>query len=368
MPTALMQIVIRVLMAADLNLASTALTPRYRRLRVVHVPPFPERHASDRHRSVGGLCLLNVYLTVINHSLVIVEVAIRRRLLKFPAQTLLRLGHRRDRRELLQQRVPPKGTLDRQRRVSRFHPAVFSLQHLDLLVEQILRQLVCGLQPTPLEHVAVADRALLKVTLLISGGLRLPTESLHHGAVALRLRVACRIVRVYLHIRGRIRGPVRVILVLHVGLAGDVRRRRQGRLAAGRVRAVHAVAVDLVGGRATMRRQRSLDLRRKAIDERRRRGVTQLKTRSDDLLLNGHHSRASRTLMHSGGSYHLIALVLSLGRADRHPVVAWFDHCIRGHGHCSSRKCSPFRGKSLASIRTHRRVLRTALRFNSIRR
>lgn len=72
----------------------------------------------------------------------IVEVAIRRRLLKFPAQTLLRLGHRRDRRELLQQRVPPKGTLDRQRRVSRFHPAVFSLQHLDLLVEQILRQLV----------------------------------------------------------------------------------------------------------------------------------------------------------------------------------------------------------------------------------
>lgn len=105
------------------------------------------------------------------------------------------------------------------------------------------------------------------MTLLISGGLRLPTESLHHGAVALWLRVACRIVRVYLHIRGRIRGPVRVILVLHVGLAGDVRRRRQGRLAAGRVRAVHAVAVDLVGGRATMRRQRSLDLRRKAARE-----------------------------------------------------------------------------------------------------
>lgn len=52
MSTALMQVVIRVLMTGDLNLASTALTSRYRRLRVVHVPPLPERHASDRHRSV----------------------------------------------------------------------------------------------------------------------------------------------------------------------------------------------------------------------------------------------------------------------------------------------------------------------------
>lgn len=164
---------VRVLMAADLNLASTALTPRYRRLGIVHVPPLPQRHAADRHRSVGfavnliavnltqrrvhieehlmymyipvgGLRLLNIYLTVVNHSLVIVEVArtIRRRLLKLPAQPLLRLGHRRDRRELLQQCVSAEGTLDRQSGVPRLHAAVFSLQHFDLLIEQILRQLV----------------------------------------------------------------------------------------------------------------------------------------------------------------------------------------------------------------------------------
>lgn len=81
---------------------------------------------------------------MINHSLVIIEIAraIRRRLLKLPAQSLLRLGHGRDRCELLQQRVSPKGTLNRQRRIPRLHTAVFPLQHLDLLVEQILRQLV----------------------------------------------------------------------------------------------------------------------------------------------------------------------------------------------------------------------------------
>lgn len=163
---ALVQVMVCVLMAADLNLASTALTPRYRRLRIVYVPPLPQRHAADRHRSVGfavslvamnltqrrvriekhlmymyipigGLRLLNVYLTVVNHSLVIVEVArtIRRRFLKLPAQSLLCLGHRRNRRELLQQRVPSEGTLDCQRGVPRLYAAVFPLQHLDLLVE-----------------------------------------------------------------------------------------------------------------------------------------------------------------------------------------------------------------------------------------
>jgi hypothetical protein len=91
------------------------------------------------------------------------------------------------------------------------------------------------------------------------------------------------------------------------------------------------------------------------IDERRWRGVTQLKTRPDDPLLNGHHPRASRTLMHSGCSYHLIAMVLRLRRADRHPVTAWLDHRVRYH-HCSSRKFSPFRRMERASLRwpTHR--------------
>lgn len=50
--TALVQAMIRVLMAANLNLASTALTPRYRRLGIVHVPPLPQRHAADRYRPV----------------------------------------------------------------------------------------------------------------------------------------------------------------------------------------------------------------------------------------------------------------------------------------------------------------------------
>lgn len=69
MPAALVQAVIRVLMAGDLNLASAALTPRYRRLGIVHVPPLPQRHAPDRHRSVGirsrfsGLNEFNPYLT-----------------------------------------------------------------------------------------------------------------------------------------------------------------------------------------------------------------------------------------------------------------------------------------------------------------
>lgn len=94
------------------------------------------------------------------------------------------------------------------------------------------------------------------------------------------------------------------------------------------------------------------------IDERCRRGVTQLKTRSDDPLLDGHHPRASRTLVHSGSSYYLVTVVLGLRRADRHPVAAWLDHRVRDH-HCSSREFSPFRGMSRALLRwrTHRRVL-----------
>lgn len=105
------------------------------------------------------------------------------------------------------------------------------------------------------------------MTLLIAGGLRLPAVALDHGTIALRLRVARRIVRIDLHVGSRIRRPVRVILALHVGLAGDVRRRRQGRLAAGRVRAVHAVAVDLAGGCTAVRRQGPLHLRREAARE-----------------------------------------------------------------------------------------------------
>lgn len=100
------------------------------------------------------------------------------------------------------------------------------------------------------------------MTLLICSGLRLSAEALYNGAVALRLRVAGRAVRrIYLHARGGIRRRS-VILALHVRLAGDVRRRRQGRLTTGRVRAVHAVAVDLA--RIAVRHQGPLHLRREA--------------------------------------------------------------------------------------------------------
>lgn len=103
------------------------------------------------------------------------------------------------------------------------------------------------------------------MTLLIPG-LRLPAEALHYGAVALRLRVTRCIVRIDLHTRSRIRRSVGVILILHVGLAGDVRCRRQGCLTAGRrVHAVHAVAVDLASGCVAVRRQGSLHLRREAV-------------------------------------------------------------------------------------------------------
>lgn len=68
--------------------------------------------------------------------------------------------------------------------------------------------------------------------------------------------------RIYLHARGGIRGRS-VILTLHVRLAGDVRRRRQGRLTTGRrVCAVHAVAVDLT--RIAVRYQGPLHLCREA--------------------------------------------------------------------------------------------------------
>lgn len=101
------------------------------------------------------------------------------------------------------------------------------------------------------------------MTLLICGGLRLPAKALHYGTVALRLRVARRAVRrIYLHVRRGIRGRP-VILALHVGLAGDVRCRRQRRLTTGRrVRTVHAVAVDLT--RIAVRYQGPLQLRREA--------------------------------------------------------------------------------------------------------
>lgn len=62
---------------------------------------------------------------------------------------------------------------------------------------------------------------------------------------------------------------MRVILVLHVGLSGNVRRRRQGRLITGRrVRAVHAVAVNLTRGRAAVRCQGPLHLLREAAEKR----------------------------------------------------------------------------------------------------
>lgn len=78
------------------------------------------------------------------------------------AHALLRLGHRRNRRELLHHRVVPEGALDREGGVSCLDTAVLALQQFDLLVQQILRQLIRILNAGPLEHFAVTpDRALL---------------------------------------------------------------------------------------------------------------------------------------------------------------------------------------------------------------
>lgn len=79
-----------------------------------------------------------------------------------PAHALLRLGHRRNRCELLHHRVVPEGALDREGGVACLDTAVLALQQFDLLVQQILRQLIRILNPGPLEHFAVTpDRALL---------------------------------------------------------------------------------------------------------------------------------------------------------------------------------------------------------------
>lgn len=79
-----------------------------------------------------------------------------------PAHALLRLGHRRNRRELLHHRVVPEGALDREGGVACLDTAVLALQQFDLLVQQILRQLIRILNAGPLEHFAVTpDRALL---------------------------------------------------------------------------------------------------------------------------------------------------------------------------------------------------------------
>lgn len=131
----LMDIMICVLMTGNLDLAPAALTSRYRRLRILRVPPLSQRHAPDGHGSVRRLRLLNVNLTMIDHLIVLVHARSSiRRLLQFSAQPFLRFGHRGDRRELLQQRVSPESALNGQRGVPRLHTAVLSLQHLDLLV------------------------------------------------------------------------------------------------------------------------------------------------------------------------------------------------------------------------------------------
>lgn len=137
--TALMDIMVSVRMPGDLNLAPAALAPRYGRLRVLHVPPFSEGHAPNGHRPVRRLWLLNINLTMIGHSFVLVHIRSPiLRLLQLPAQPFFSLGHRSDRRKLLQQGVSTERSLDRQRGVPRLHAAVLSLQHLDLFIQEVL--------------------------------------------------------------------------------------------------------------------------------------------------------------------------------------------------------------------------------------
>lgn len=98
----LMYIVIRVWMTSYLNFAPAALAPRYRWLRVLHVPPLSQRHASDRHWPVCCLRLLYINLTVINHPLVLVCVWNSLRcLLELSAKPFLCFRHGCDSSEFL---------------------------------------------------------------------------------------------------------------------------------------------------------------------------------------------------------------------------------------------------------------------------
>lgn len=151
----------------DLNFATSCLTPGYGRaaakLRAIDVDdaslaPLPQGHAPDGSGPVYGRLVvlhllvrlgLNVYLArvvllvlmVVGRQVLILLLTFCH-LLELTAHTLLSLGHGRYRRELLQQGVATKRPLNRQRGVSRLDATVLSLQHLYLLVQEVLRQLV----------------------------------------------------------------------------------------------------------------------------------------------------------------------------------------------------------------------------------
>lgn len=59
-------------------------------------------------------------------------------------QSFLRLDHLGDMRELFDELVPAKSSLDGDGRFARSRAAIFAFEQLDLLLQQVLRQFVTG--------------------------------------------------------------------------------------------------------------------------------------------------------------------------------------------------------------------------------
>uniref|UniRef100_A0A182MEY2 Uncharacterized protein n=1 Tax=Anopheles culicifacies TaxID=139723 RepID=A0A182MEY2_9DIPT len=99
---------------------------------------------TDHGTILGGVNLtilqgrLKVMWMVMHH----VQLVLLLLLLNPTAHAFLRLGHSRDRGELLHHRIVAEGALNRKGCVPCLHSTVLALQQFDLLVQQILRQFI----------------------------------------------------------------------------------------------------------------------------------------------------------------------------------------------------------------------------------
>lgn len=114
--------------------AATGSGPRQRHR--IEVPPFPHGHRSGRGGARAS-AFSDVLILFFEIRGLVLEI-----FLQPPAQSPFGLGHGRDGVEFFQKGVPPEGSLYRECGCPRFFPAVFSLEHFDLFVEEILGQFV----------------------------------------------------------------------------------------------------------------------------------------------------------------------------------------------------------------------------------
>lgn len=142
----------------NLQLASTPWCSRVGLLSLDPVAPLAQRHTPNWHWPVRRRCRrLNVNLTVVVDPLVL-RLPIHR-ILNLSTLSFFCFGHCCDVSKLFQQRIPAERTLNRQRCIACFHTAVLSFQHLDLLVQQVLRQFV----PANKRHLIIFFQFQLKI-------------------------------------------------------------------------------------------------------------------------------------------------------------------------------------------------------------